>query len=324
MLKLVLVSVLFALLTATSLSAAHAAPVAQSEACNPARPAEAGKIETTLQSGGLDRYFEMYLPTSYDGVTPLPIVMGIHGLTSNPSQQRQFSRWDELGEREGFISVYPAGTGTPRRWNAGGTFENSAAREINARIYGEPADDVTFFRDLLDHLEATYCIDPTRVYATGLSNGGGMSNRLACEMADRITAIGTVAGAYTELEDGCNPSRPVPVIAFHGGEDPIVAYQGEQFSETVTLPFIEDWAAEWAERNGCGTPLVVETAAPDVIIVREWLDCDADALVTLYTLPDGGHTWPGGLVLPEFLVGITRVDIDASAIMWEFFQDYSL
>lgn len=280
-------------------------------ACSPAKAAEAGKAEFTITVGDLERTYTVYLPTGYDGSTPVPLVLSMHGFASNPDQHALFARWQALGEQESFISVYPRGTGVPLRWNTGTSTE----------AFGG-ADDVAFFGAMLDTLMNTYCIDAARVYANGFSNGGGMTNRLACEYADRFAAFGMVGGAYTEVEN-CTPARGLPIIAFHGQLDPIVNYMGED-SQGLGLPPIEAWAAEWAQRNGCETEMTTVVEPPNPITTREWAGCADDARVILHTLPDGGHTWPGGLELPEFLVGLTRQDLDATALMWDFFQGYAL
>ncbi len=142
----------------------------------------------------------------------------------------QISGWNDLAEEHGFLVVYPEGTGFPRRWRAGGW-------------PGDPMADVVFISDLIDTLSAEYNIDPARIYANGLSNGGGMSFLLGCALSDRIAAIGGVAGAYALPLEDCLPSRPVPMIIFHGTVDAIVPYLGgpSEGSE-FRLPVIPEWA----------------------------------------------------------------------------------
>jgi polyhydroxybutyrate depolymerase len=281
--------------------------------CAAPRPADPGEIVESLESGGRSRVFITFIPVGYDGVTPMPVVLSMHGFASNPRQQMGFARWQVLGDQAGFISVYPQGTGLPLRWNGGSVGGDDRFFTV---------DDVQFFRDLLDYLERTYCIDPTRVYATGLSNGGGMSHRLACELADRIAAIGTVVGAYNPLLE-CTPSRPVPVISMHGMQDPIVPYQGGQTTPSF-LPPIEEWAAEWGARNGCRETSVMPDPSIPRVVVHRWTACDDDASVILYAIEDGGHTWSGGAVLPEFIAGLTRLDFDATPIIWDFLSMHAL
>jgi polyhydroxybutyrate depolymerase len=159
---------------------------------------------------------------------------------------------------------------------------------------------------------ARYPVDPKRIYATGFSNGGGMVNRLGCDLADRFAAIAPVSGAFLLSED-CRPSRPIPVMAFHGTGDRIVPYDGSG----KVLPPIPAWAAGWALRNGCRQP---STAFLDDGVVRgeHWSDCEQGADVFLYTIAAGGHTWPGRISLPG------QSSIDASATMWGFFQTHPM
>ncbi len=183
----------------------------------------------TIQSSGIARKYLLYVPKSYDKTKPTPLVISIHGFIEWPAHQMQISHWNKLADEHGFIVVYPSGTGIPLRWDA---FPRAGGGNDGLR-------DVTFISDLIDKLEGDYNIDPTRIYANGLSNGGGMSFLLACKLADRIAAIGGVAGAYSTPWSECSPSRPVPVIAFHGDADPIVPYEGGTVSRAgFTFPAI--------------------------------------------------------------------------------------
>lgn len=290
--------------------------------CVPAKAAvEPGEVELTLESGEQERSYIRYIPASYDPNIAVALVMNLHGFGGWSAQQAELAGWNDVADEGGFIVVHPQGTGTPLRWNTGGPFSTDE----------EVMGDVTFFADLLDKLEAELCIDPARIYVNGLSNGGGMSNTLACQLSDRIAAIGSVAGAQNAHDKPCETARPVPVIAFHGTKDTIVPYNG-QVNRNFTFPSIADWAADWAERNGCdASPLTIigdeEDAYPvggDASAIR-YTDCDEDAEVVFYTLDGGGHTWPGGdaEMLPATL-GETNDDINASAVMWEFFRRHPM
>ncbi len=269
-----------------------------------------GTSDQTLESGGLTRRYTLHIPPGYDGKTPLPLVVSLHGFAGSSFDQQFWTGWNAIADREHFIAVYPNGTGFPQRWNAG-----QSAYITNG---GGLVDDVAFFRDLFDMLDKTLCIDDSQLFVNGLSNGGGMTNRLACEMSDRIAAIGTVAGAYSPLPNGCNPTRPIPVIAFHGDADPLVNYNGDP---AQNFPPIQQWAADWARRNSCQKG---PDALPDQGEVSgiSYSDCALNADVILYTVHGGGHTWPGGVPIP--LVGKTTTDINASETMWQFYQAHPL
>ncbi len=174
----------------------------------------------------------------------------------------------------------------------------------------EAAKDVTFISDLIDQLSAEYNIDPARIYANGISNGGGMSFLLSCRLSERIAAFGSVAGAYNTPWAACNPSRPVPAIFFHGTGDPIVPYQGGPAGPSgFNFPSIPAWVAEFSQRNGCDASPQDLPASGDVSGVQ-YKNCLAD--VVFYTILGGGHSWPGGGYLPKFIVGNTTQDVDAS------------
>ena len=265
-------------------------------------------------SSGENRTYLIYVPTTYNPATPTPLVISLHGFASWPAHQMKMSHWNDLAEKHGFIVVYPSGTGFPRRWRTGGS----------AGTANDSMRDVVFIADLIDKLEAEYNIDPNRIFANGLSNGGGMSFMLACKLADRIAAIGGVSGAYQLPWSECKPGHPVPIIVFHGTDDAIVPYAGGIVSPLhFTLPAIPDWVTGWARHNGCtDQPLELPTTG-EVSGIR-YASCNQNADVVFYTIHGGGHAWPGGGLLPKMIVGHTTQDIDATRIMWEFFIEHPL
>jgi polyhydroxybutyrate depolymerase len=261
-----------------------------------------------LVSAGETRRYLLYVPESYDPSVPTPLVITLHGFAQWPANQAAVSRWNRLADEYGFIVVYPAGTGFPMRWRTGD--------EVGA------TKDLTFISNLIDQLSAEYNIDPARIYANGISNGGGMSFLLSCRLSERIAAFGSVAGAYNTPWAACNPSRPVPAIFFHGTGDPIVPYPGGPAGPSgFIFPSIPAWVAEFVGRNGCdASPQDLPTQG-DVSGVQ-YKNCLAD--VIFYTIDGGGHSWPGGGYLPKFIVGNTTQDVDASRTMWDFFQQHPL
>lgn len=269
-----------------------------------------GPTNGTLVSAGERRAYLLHVPPSYDPSVPAPLVISLHGFASRPVGQKDMSRWNDLADRFGFLVVYPAGTGLPLRWRAGG--DRSAAAS---------APDVRFISDLIDKLQAEYTIDPRRIYANGLSNGGGMTFVLSCTLADRIAAVGMVAGLYVYAWDQCTPARPLPTVVFHGTADPIVPYSGGSGGPSrMNFPVIPDWVTTLAQRNGC-TAATSQRVVDDVGAVQ-YTGCAAD--VVFYTIDGGGHTWPGGQPLPELITGRTTDSIDASRTMWDFFVQHPL
>jgi polyhydroxybutyrate depolymerase len=267
-----------------------------------------------IVSSGQERTYLLYVPSSYDPSVPAPLVISLHGFVEWPAHQMQISGWNDLADEIGFIVVYPSGTQFPRRWQAGSRPEDPS----------DPLLDVIFISDLIDELERTYNIDPTRIYANGLSNGAGMSYLLGCTLSERITAIGGVAGAYAFPLEQCHPTRPVPMIAFHGTADPIVSYQGGASGDgRFVFPYLPDWMATQAALNGCDAASLEIPASGQVSGVR-YSGCAQAADLVFYTLAGSGHTWPGGEPLPEWIAGSTSRDINATRVMWEFFRQFSI
>lgn len=267
-----------------------------------------------IVSAGQTRRYLLYVPDSYDPSAPTPLVISMHGFADWPAHHMRVSGWNEVADEYGFIVVYPMGTKFPLRWLAHTLVDES----------GSPNPDVIFISDLIQKLKEDLNIDENRIYANGLSNGGGMSYMLVCTIADQITAIGGVAGSFLFPWQECQTSRPVPVILFHGTDDKIVPYDGGS-SDRFDYPFpaISDFAAQWAQHNHCD--LNAETLPPtsEMSAIR-YTNCADNADVVFYTVHGGGHSWPGGGGLPKRIVGHTTQDMNASRVMWEFYQQYSL
>jgi len=263
--------------------------------------ARTGSLDETLSSSGVTRHYILHLPPSYQAGTAVPLVINFHGYRSNSQQEENLTGMSAKADREGFIVVYPEGLN--EAWNVGSG--------PNAKA------DQQFIQDLILALESQYDIDPKRIYATGISNGGGMANRVGCNMADVIAAIAPDSGAYNYWQN-CHPSRPVPVLAFHGLDDNIVPYEGA--STRMMEPPIEEWAASWAAINGCSSTPDLTTPVHGVT-VRTWSGCEDTADVILYTLDHHGHSWPGSTIMPP---EITSQAVNATDLMWEFFKAHPM
>ncbi len=274
-----------------------------SAACTPARAATSGEITASITSGGVERGYILHVPAGYDGAKALPLVLVYHGFSLDNAFIAGYTLFGQLADTEGFIAVFPNGSGVPLRWN------------VNKAV--DQPDDVAFTGDLLDKLNANLCIDESSVYAVGYSNGGGMAQRLACDLPDRITAIGTVAATYTD----CFAARPW--IAFHGIDDPLVPFEGgENPPERGGGTFMpaRRVLSEWATRLGCDGLGTISRPASEVELTTYANCVGGDGEALLYSIIGGGHTWPGAYDLPVDTVGATTKQIDATRTIWDFFS----
>jgi polyhydroxybutyrate depolymerase len=250
----------------------------------------------TIISSGEKREYLLYVPKSYDRTKPTPLVISLHTSMSWPSSSMAISQWNLVADENGFMVVYPEGTGFgPKSWEMTGS-------ETPSRM-----PDVIFISELIDKLEASYNIDKTRIYANGMSNGGGMAFVLSCTLSDRIAAVGMISAGLDPGWSWCTDHRPVPVIAFHGTADPICPYNGG-----------------WSKLAGGTFPSV--PGAEDVTRLQlQYTDCADDAGVVLYTVKGEGHQWPGGKrVAAEWMIGRYSRSIDATRQMWAFFREHQL
>ena len=278
----------------------------------------AGDPVESIAAGGLVRTYLLHLPAG--GVIPhVPLVLAFHGAGGTGAGMRRLTGFAARADRAGIIVAYP--DGVRRRWNDG-------RRSIPA-----PVDDVAFVRQLIDTLSRRYGVDPARVYATGISNGGLLSERLGCDLALRIAAIAPVAANMpADIAPACRPARPVSVIQINGTADPLVPYGGGEIARPLglgpggTVLSTTESVALWVRRDACpGRPepvAVPPRAMPDGTKVTRlvYSGCAAGAAVALYTVDGGGHTWPNG---PQFLpvarVGPVSRQLDASSTILAFF-----
>lgn len=281
--------------------------------------------EQTLQVGGLQRTFLVHVPRSYDGKTAMPVLFALHGGRATGRGMNTLTGFNGLAEEKGFIVVYP--DGVDKFWNDG-----------RATAKHKEVDDVGFISALIDHLGQTYNVDRRRVFVTGISNGALMSMHLACDLSEKIAAIASVAGAIpVDIAPQCKPHHPMPVLMIHGTSDPIVPYTGGEIfafggrAQGGRVLSVKETAVKWAAHNKCATTSQ-RTELPDTDqrdgtrVNREvFSGCQQNAEVIVYTIVDGGHTWPGGpQYLPERIIGKTTRDINGSEIIWDFFSSKSL
>jgi polyhydroxybutyrate depolymerase len=276
-----------------------------------------------IEHGALPRYYRIHVPANYDPATPAPLLVSMHGGGGNMEYQADDGYYGQISssEREGFIAVFPNGTsqfksGKFATWNAGNCC--GSARDDNV-------DDVGFIRQVVANIGAQMNIDRKRVYATGMSNGGLMAYRLACEAADVFKAIAPVAG--TDNTKRCVPAHPVSVLHIHARNDMHVLFEGGAGPHTgdreavTAFTSVPATVEKWAKLNGCPpTPArVLETQGA---YCERYAPCKGNTEVQLCVTEGGGHSWPGAVKKP----GIKGRDelpsqaIKANDAMWEFFR----
>ena len=290
-------------------------PITSTGCGKPAPTAPGSSVNETVLSGGLTRTYLLYVPSSYQAHSSEALVLNFHGHGSNAIQQERRSGMSLLADQQGFIAVYPQGVVGPdgrTGWATGGR--------------GRPqVNDVLFVSDLLTHLQSVLRIDPLRIYATGFSNGGGMTNVLACTLAGRFAAFAPMSGAYSPYSGGCHPVRPVPLLEFHGTADRVVPYNG---SGSHQYPPILAWLQGWATSDGCTLgPTAFYTQA--IVTGLEWTHCRGNANVVHFRIHGEGHTWPSVRFNVSFnasgeTTGTTVQVLSASALIWSFFQQHPL
>jgi polyhydroxybutyrate depolymerase len=265
-------------------------------------PGPDGTVQRRLTSGGHARRFLLVRPPG-DGAVPAPLVLNFHGITESPELQQLLSQMDPEARKRGMVLVYPEGLGLS--WNAGGCC---------GRARDEQVDDVRFVRDLIAELESELCIDRNRVYATGMSNGGMFSYRLACDAADLFAAVAPVSAVDETL--ACAPRRPVPILSFNGKSDPVVHYGGGWFD----LKSAQQSFAAWTARDRCAAGPARTVYKQGDAKCESAPGCAADVIAC--TLEGGGHTWPGGTRAP--FLGRTSSDLDATTTLLDFFLAHPL
>jgi len=259
---------------------------------------------------GIKRSFVTYVPTT-NKLEKMPVIISLHGGFASPKGQFHLADFRPIADKDKFIVVCPA---SKHIWHDG------------ANNHG--IDDVKFMDKLITYIIDTYHADASRIYVTGISNGGFMTSRLACQLHNRIAAIAVVA-ASLDMNEGYDLVAPMPVIYMHGTKDGIVPYKGGKlFGRTIYSQ--DQIVKKWVEMNHCDQKPVI-TNIPDEAndgtstIKEEYTNPANNLKVVGYTITNGGHTWPGGWqYAPKFIVGKTTKNLNACQVIWDFFKEYKL
>ena len=248
------------------------------------------------------------MPEAYKGTSPAPLVFNFHGFGSNAVDQMRYGDFKPEAEQHNFLIVAPDGQGSGK------------ARHFN--LTGEKGlqNDYQMVQSLLSHIEATLCVDRSRVYSTGMSDGGAMTSLLACVAPDKFAAFAPVA---VIIYCGSSKSRAVALEAFDGTADPVVPFNGGAVhccggavlgSKPVAM-------ANWAAHDHCNTKFT-DARLGTQVVRRTWSGCTGSSAVIFYIIEGGGHTWPGAVPVPR--LGLTTQQVNASKEIWKFFSAHRL
>ncbi|MCU0467952.1 MAG: hypothetical protein MUF58_05065 [Arcicella sp.] len=282
------------------------------------KPSEQKTINLTVD--GNTRSFLVYLPVGYNNAGKMPMIFAIHGGGGSPQVMLNTADFRAIADKDKVVLVYPAGI--QNNWNDG--------RPTTPNQLG--INDVNFFNQMCDYMIANYAVDGTRIYATGISNGGFMSSRLGCELSNRIAAIAVNAATIeaTTIASNCNTTRTVPAMYIHGTNDLLVPFIGGQMTAGAGGTILSHFQAvdKWVSINVCNkTPIT--TDLPDIandgttIKQRIYSGGKNGSEVVSYVILNGGHTWPqGNQNLSEAIVGKTSQDMNACDVIWTFFKRF--
>jgi polyhydroxybutyrate depolymerase len=272
----------------------------------------------SLTSGGRERTFLLYAPPD---ASPLPLVIALHGRLGDGAAEEKLSHFSRVAAKEHFVLALP--DGYSRSWNDSRGVTPASKEKI---------DDVLFLTDLIDTLVKEKRVDPSRVYVTGMSNGGFMTETFACRAGDRVAAIATVGALLPDGFPTCSLAHAMPTLIIIGDKDPLVPYAGGEMGkagERGIVKSADDTAKFWANANGCGTP--TDSALPDTAdddthtTITHYGSCRDGSEVSLFRVIGGGHTWPGGYqYFGKWAIGTTSRDFDASERIWAFFKGKSI
>ncbi len=289
---------------------------AQSSAKNK-RKKTGENIEQSVKLGETFRDYIIHLPAGYSPKKKFPMVLNLHGLGGNMRQHMEYTGLNAVADKERFIVVYPQGLVA----NVPGMGERS---QWDAYFFTQ-TNDVAFIDTLIDMMQQEFAVDPSRIYATGFSNGAFMSYRLACELPGKIAAIAPVAGNMPILQQSeWKQKRSVPILQIHGTADKLVPPAGIPMYSLSTDSTLQFFVA----LNKCSEKkreFDLPDADPEdgsTVQIFTYADCDGKATVEHYRIENGGHTWPGSQEVKR--LGVTNRDFEANRVIWEFFARHAL
>jgi polyhydroxybutyrate depolymerase len=270
----------------------------------------------TLMSEGDERTYLLHVPPSYEAETPVPLLLMLHGRGGTGKDIAELTNFSDLADENNFIVVYPEGL--DNQWNY--------VKDVPG-YRGMTQDDTAFLLALLDEVSSQYSVDEDRVYVAGFSNGGFMTQRLACDAPERFAAFASVAAAgFGGMPEVCQTPSPLSILLMHGTLDAVIPWQGVVRGNSYMLAPVTDTLAFWSQYAGCEGE-VTDRALPrkgdasETSVTLFSVGCEESNEVLLYAVQGGGHTWPGvDDLMAQDWAGATNMDIEASKVIWEFFS----
>lgn len=286
----------------------------------PALPLGAGTHALQLRHGGLSRKVLVHVPAGYDPARPAPLVLAFHGGGGHAEYMADDAHYGLVAkaEREGFVVAFPNGysrfpRGRLATWNAGGCCGDARDRAV---------DDVGFVRAVVARVRSQVAIDGSRVFAAGMSNGGMLAHRLACEAPDVFRAVASVAG--TDATANCAPSRPASVLHIHARNDTHVLFTGgagedafRDAAKVMDFVSVPETVARWVKRNQCN-PAPRRILENPGAYCEAYSGCSGGVSVQLCVTEQGGHSWPGAKTVRRGKEAASRA-LDANDVLWDFF-----
>lgn len=318
--------------------------------------------EETLTIEDVTRSFLVHLPSGYDAQKKYPVVMVIHDRDNDAADMSRISGFDQTAAQAGAIVIYPKAVGG--RWlsgqdegtqNRGGYGRQRGGGGMGGGgVYGRPrggggsypggggsggkrsaaqsSNNLAYFNALLDQVQLEYSVDASRIFATGFSEGALVDYQLGCNLSNRIAAIAPVGATLPKSEaDICKnwSTRPVALLMIDGTADPVMPYKGR--SQPSPALSAEDTMKTWSKMDGCnGKPQQTKLSSQDKsnleTRVDDYSDCQQGTEVSLYSIQEGGHFWPGGEqpYVPANRVGKTNASFNADDVIWKFFAAHPI
>jgi polyhydroxybutyrate depolymerase len=278
--------------------------------------AQAQDVATTFLHGGLERTYLLHIPPGYQATTPAPLVMVLHGRGGSGEHIAGYTKFNTLADQQTFITLYP--DGLQNQWNY---------------VRGVPGyntlttDDIGFLLALIKEVQATHSIDSKRIYVAGFSNGGFMTQRLACEAPETFAAYASVSAAgFGGLLELCTTPHPMSILLMHGTSDRVIPWDGLSRDGFLMLAPVPESIAFWAGYSGCEVQpkeMQLEQSAPETRVQILSVNCPEGNEVILYSIHGGGHNWPGKTGIPKAISGNVSMDIDATEVIWNFFKAHA-